>query len=324
MNSFEYKRPESVEQASRQSASPGSRIKAGGTDLLGLLKDHVETAEQVVSINQLDLLKGITERPGGGFSIGACTPLSQVSRHEQLNRRYPVLTQAAESVASPQLRNVGTIGGNICQRPRCWYFRGDFDCIRKGGDTCFAFDGENRFHCVTAGGPCFIVHPSDTAVALLAMEATLLIRNGGNQKAVPIHDFFVLPEKDPTVETILQPGDVLSTIQIPGPPPGFRSVYRKQADRAVFDFATVSVAVNADVRSNTIHHIRIALGGVAPVPWLEKTVSKKLTGLSLGDEKGIRQASNQALSDATPLADNGYKIPLARNMIAEAILSLKD
>ncbi len=324
MNSFEYERAQSVEQASRLSEKPGTRIKAGGTDLLGLFKDDVESADQVISINHLDELKGITERANGGFSIGACTPLNLIVNHEKLKNRYPVLTQAAESVGSPQLRNVGTIGGNICQRPRCWYFRGDFNCIRKGGDTCFAFDGESRFHCVTAGGPCFIVHPSDTAVALLAMDATLLIRNGRDQKTVPIGDFFVLPEKDPTVETILKPGEVVTAIQIPGPPPGYRSVYRKQADRDVFDFATVSVAINADIRSNTIHAVRVALGGVAPVPWFEEAVSNALTGLQLTDKDGIKQAAAEALHDAAPLAQNGYKISLTRNMIAEAVLSLND
>lgn len=323
MKSFEYARPDSIETASAMAAEKGSRIKAGGTDLLGLMKEKVASPERVISIDRLDGLHGITERANGGFSIGASTTLDEIVRHRELGQRFPVLVQAAGSVASHQLRNIGTLGGNLCQRPRCWYFRRDFDCIRKGGDTCFAFDGENRFHCVTGGGPCFIVHPSDTAVALLAMDATLLVRNGTDQKAVPVREFYVLPETDPTVETILGPGDILTAIQIPAPLPGLRSVYQKHADRAVFDFATVSVAIYADVRSDTIHSIRVALGGVAPVPWLQESVGRNLTGISVNDTAAINRAAGKALQDTMPLEQNGYKIALARNMIADAVAALQ-
>ena len=239
MKTFDYLMPDTLNEAVQLSRQRGTRIKAGGTDLLGLLKEGVESPEKLVGLGQVPDLTGIVKRPGGGFSIGAMTTVSDIADHKELGHVYPVLTMAAKSVASPQLRNMGTVGGNICQRPRCWYFRGDFDCLRKGGDTCFAFDGENRFHCVVGGDSCFIVHPSDLAVALTALSATVLVRNTTSQLSVPMDQFFVLPEQDVTRETILEPGDIVTAIQVPGPPPGRRSVYLKTADRTVFDFATV-------------------------------------------------------------------------------------
>jgi len=321
MKSFEYQQPESLEKALEIAAGRG-RIKAGGTDLLGLMKEEIESPGTLVYLGGIKELKRIKERPNSGFSIGTMVSLADVAAHSGIRKRFPLLAEAAASAASPQIRNVGTIGGNLCQRPRCWYFRGHFDCLRKGGDTCFAVDGKNKFHCVVGGGPCYIVHPSDTAVALLALNATLLIRDRDRQRVVPISQFYVLPEKDVTRETILKQGEILTAIQVPGPPPGNRSVFLKASERGVFDFATVSVAIQADVRSSVLHSVSVVLGGVAPIPWYEKTVSQALQGLSLGDGPKIRKAADLALKDAEPLEENGFKIKLARNLVYQAITKL--
>jgi xanthine dehydrogenase YagS FAD-binding subunit len=321
MKSFVYQKPETIEKA-LNIASKGGRIKAGGTDLLGLMKDRIESPGTIVNLTGIKELKRIEERPNSGFSIGAMASLAEVAAHSGIRKRFPLLAEAAASAASPQIRNLGTIGGNLCQRPRCWYFRGEFHCLRKGGDTCFAVDGKNKFHCVVGGGPCYIVHPSDTAVALLALNATLLIQDSKGQRPVPISQFFVLPEKDVTRETILKQGEILTAIQVPGPPPGNRSVYLKTSERGVFDFATVSAGVQADVRSNVIHSARVALGGVAPIPWFEKKVSAALNGIALSDQSAIRKASDLALKDAEPLEENGFKIKLARNLVFQAIMKL--
>lgn len=324
MKTFDYIVPASLSDALTQGSRTNSHFKAGGTDLLGLIKDGVIRPDSVIHLGRLPDLDSIAARPGGGFSIGATTSIDAIANHPELARRFPVVTQAARAVASPQLRNLGTLGGNLCQRPRCWYFRRDFDCVRKGGDRCFAFDGENRFHCVIGGDPCWIVHPSDMAVALRAVNATVLITGPDGQRPVSIREFYVLPETDPERETILQNGELVTAVQIPGPLPGNRSVFLKTADRAVFDFATVSVAVHADVRSDVINSISVVLGGIAPVPWLEKAVSHALTGVSLADGAAIAQVAARALADATPLEQNGYKIELARNLITRAVRQLND
>src|SRR5674476_291727 len=175
LRKFSYRRATSIQAAADAATRPGAHILAGGTDLLGCLRDGVFSADTVVSISGIKALKGIGARPGGGLRIGALTTLSEVAADRQVLSSYPVLAQAAAAAASPQLRNQGTIGGNLCQRPRCWYFRGDFHCLRKGGDICFAAAGESEFHCIFGGAPCFIVHPSDTAPALLALDARVSI-----------------------------------------------------------------------------------------------------------------------------------------------------
>ena len=175
LSNFSYIHPKSLKEAVRQLSADGSRLHAGGTDLLGCLRDHVFEIKRMVSISGLKDLQGINKTSDGGLRIGALAAVADVAENPQVKENYSALAQAASSVASPQLRNQGTIGGNICQKPRCWYYRGDFRCLRKGGDKCFAVAGENQYHCILGGGPCFMVHPSDMASALIAHEATLHI-----------------------------------------------------------------------------------------------------------------------------------------------------
>lgn len=323
MKNFAYKKPKELTEASRLLGDNWTDALpyAGGTDLLGLMKDLIEQPDRLVDLKGIPGLDKILYTPGKGLSIGALVKIAEVAEDPVINKKYAVLAQAAKEVASPQLRNQGTIGGNLCQRPRCWYFRGDFHCLRKGGDVCFAVDGENKFHCVVGGGPCFIVHPSDTAVALLALDASVTVFYREKSRNVPLKDFFVLPEKDVTRENILKPGEIVTGIQVPDVPADMRSGYIKSKERDVWDFATVSAAVVLQGNRNKIAAGRVVLGGVAPVPWLEKEVSSRLTGAVLSDET-LDQIVSSALKAAEPLAQNAFKLPLARNLIKRLVMEL--
>ncbi|HGY54213.1 MAG TPA: xanthine dehydrogenase family protein subunit M [Caldithrix abyssi] len=316
---FEYINPQSLDEAVKL-AGQGS-VYAGGTDLLGLMKNDIAHPQRLVNLKALPELKAVERQKGKGLRLGALVTLNELAENEMLQKDFPAISQAAGSAASPQLRNVGTLGGNLCQRPRCWYFRGDFDCLRKGGATCFAMDGENKYHCVVGGDGCYIVHPSDMAVALLALEAKLEIYGPGGQRLLPISHFYVLPEDDPTVETVLQPGEIITSVIVPEQPVGSRSVFVKFRERSAWDFAVVSVAAALQVQNGAISGGKIALGGVAPVPWLDKKLNNTLAGTAL-DENGINKIAASALTDAEPLEQNGYKVILARNMIKGVLQSL--
>lgn len=217
LTNFSYIRPKSLKEAMKQLSAPGARLHAGGTDLLGCLRDHVFDAKTVVSIRGLEDLQGIKKATDGGLRIGALATISEVAADPVVKMNYPALAQAALSVASPQLRNQGTIGGNLCQKPRCWYYRGEFLCLRKGGEKCFAAAGENQYHCILGGGPCYIVHPSDTAAALVAYEATLHIIGPKGSRVVPVEKFHVLPKTDVHRETVLEPEEIVTEISCPLP-----------------------------------------------------------------------------------------------------------
>jgi len=205
---FAYIRPRTEREALEQLTSPEARIHAGGTDLLGCLRDRVFEADKIVSLGGLDGLEGVRESHDGGLRIGALTSIAAVAENASIRVKFPGLAQAAEAVASPQLRNQGTLGGNLCQRPRCWYFRGDFHCAKKGGDRCFALAGENRYHAIFGGDPCHIIHPSDTAPMLLALRASVRIVGPDGDRIVPLDDFFVLPEDDLYRENTLTRGEL--------------------------------------------------------------------------------------------------------------------
>jgi len=323
MKNFEYLQPKTIEEASQQLGNDWSTSLpfAGGADLLGLVKDRVESPEKLVNLKSLQGMGNIEYTPGKGLRLGALVKISQIAADARIKAKYPVLAQAALEVGSPQLRNVGTLGGNLCQRPRCWYFRGDFHCLRKGGDMCYAVDGENKYHCIVGGGPCFIVHPSDTAVALLALNAKVTMAAGKKTRQIPLKDFFVLPEVDVTRENVLKPGEIVTEVTVPDLPPGSKSAYLKFTERDVWDFAVVSVAAVIQKSGSLIRAGRVAFGGVAPVPWLEEKISSSLTGLMF-DEKKITDLAGKVFADATPLEKNAYKIPLASNLLKRMLINL--
>jgi xanthine dehydrogenase YagS FAD-binding subunit len=222
-------------------------------------------------------------------------------------------------VASPQLRNQGTIGGNLCQKPRCWYYRGEFDCLRKGGDTCFAAQGENQFHCIFGSDDiCFIVHPSDTAPPLVALNAQLKVVGPDGERILPVEDLHVLPASDVRRETWLQPGEIIVAIRIPPPPRNLRTSYRKVRARRAWDFALAGVALALQFDGDIVVDGRVVLSGAAPVPWRSRSVENIIRGKTL-NRQTIAAAAKAVVEGAQPLAKNAYKIPLFRGVIEEEL-----
>ena len=321
MPNFTYLKPKSLKEAITQLSSKGARIQAGGTDLLGCLRDDIFSAEKLVSIGQLKALHGIGQARDGGLRIGALTTIAEIENNKAIKERYSALAQAASEVGSPQLRNQGTIGGNICQKPRCWYYRGEFRCLRKGGDTCYAYDGENQFHCIFGGHLCYIVHPSDTAPALVAFEAMVRVSGPGGTRLVPIARFHVPPGDNVQKETILNPDEIVTDIVLPPPAKGLRSSYRKVRARRSWDFALASVALALQVDGDKIAKARVVFGGAGPVPWRSKEVEEVITGRRL-DAETVNRAAAAAVKNAQSLKHNGYKIPLFRGILEEELTAM--
>jgi len=321
-SNFSYVRPKSLRNAIDHLAVEGARIHAGGTDLLGCLQDEVFDVSKVVSLGDLTELQGISENAAGGLRIGALTTINELSLHPKITEDYAALVEAAAEVASPQLRHQGTLGGNLCQKPRCWYYRGEFHCRRKGGDTCYALHGENEYHCILGAYTCCIVHPSDTAPALVALDAVVRISGTKGSREVKLEDFFVLPSEDVTRETVLQPDEILTEVILPPPPPGLRSSYRKVRARRSWDFALASVALALQFEGDVVNAARVVLGGAAPVPWRSPAAEDILTGSRL-DDATIGQAARTAVADAEPLEKNGYKIPLFVGILEEELAAIR-
>ncbi len=316
---FDYVQARDLREAVRLLGAEGARVHAGGTDLLGCLRDGVFGVRTVVSIAGLGELAGISELAGGALRIGALTSVAAVASNPMVRERYRALAQAAESVGSPQLRNQGTIGGNLCQKPRCWYYRGEFDCLRKGGQKCFAVEGQNAGHCILGGADCFIVHPSDIAPALVVFGASVKIAGPRGERSLPVEGFHMPPGKDAQRETMLEPGEVVTGFEIPAPPPGCRSSYRKVRSRQSWDFALAGVALALRVESGKVTWARVALSGAAPIPWRSKEAEAVLTGATIGPEIA-KKAAAAAMAGARPLAKNGYKVRLFEGLIATEIL----
>ena len=317
---FRYVRPASLSEAIKELSAPESRLHAGGTDLLGCLRDGVFSARKLVSVSSVAELRGIAPAASGGLRIGALSTLAEIASHRTIAEQYSALAQAAASAASPQLRNQGTLGGNLCQRPRCWYFRGDFHCFRKGGEMCYAPKGENEFHCIFGGDGCYMVHPSDLAPALIALEAHARIAGPKGRRMVPLDSFFVPPSKDITKETVLEQGEILTEVLLP-PPAALRSTYRKARVRASWDFALAGVALAVRTRGDTIGSARVVLSGVAPVPWRAVAAEQALLNRRV-DAATAAEAAVHAVAGAEPLPQNGYKVDLVRGIVEEAILAL--
>jgi len=318
---FRYVQAQSVRDAAKHLAAKDAMVHAGGTDLLCCLRDHVFSAEKIVSISRISELRGISETSDGGVRIGALATITEVAESSLIKRLYPGLAQGAIEVASPQLRNQGTLGGNLCQKPRCWYYRGEFHCLRKGGDQCYAVGGENQFHCIFGGDLCYIVHPSDTAPPLVALEASVRVKGADGSKNIPVEEFHMPPGTDPQRETVLEPGDLITEIHIPPPPQGLRSSYRKVRTRRAWDFALVGLALALQVQEGKVRHARVVFSGVAPVPWRSRETEESITGKSL-DRKTIARAAEAAVQGAEPMENNGYKIPLLKGIVEEELTAM--
>jgi len=319
--SFSYIRPRSLDEAIRFLSLDGTRLHAGGTDLLGCLREGIFEAATVVSIAGIKELKGVLSTPAGGLRIGALTTIAEIVRHPIINSKYRALSMAAAEVASPQLRNQGTIGGNLCQKPRCWYYRGEFNCLRKGGDLCYAVEGENQYHCIFGGENCFIVHPSDMAPALVALQASVVIAGPNGQRTLAVENLHVPPSEDYTRETVLEPDEIITEIVLPPPAAGLRSSYRKVRARRAWDFALAGVALAIEFNGDRAVECRAVLSGAAPVPWRSLEIDAAVKGRIL-DGNRAAEAAAAAVKDAEPMAQNGYKIPLFRGLIEQELTGI--
>ena len=307
----------SFPEAAREAARPGTVLKAGGVDLLDRMKEGLDSPERVVSIAHIPGHDRIEAGPPA--RIGALATLAKISSHGELRRLYPALADAAGGAATPQIRNMATLGGNLCQRPRCWYYRlAEFDCRKKGGQECFALEGENRFHAIFDTDVCCCVHPSAAATALVAYGARLETVSREGRRAIAIEDFFTRPTEDPTRENNLKPGEIVETVTLPAPTEGVRSVYKKLKEKESFDWPLVEACVNLRISGGTVRDARVVLGSVSPVPRRAREAEAILTGARIDAQLPAR-AAEAALSAATPLGKNAYKARLARVMLERAL-----
>ena len=322
MNRFQYVRPNSAEEAVSLLGNDFSKVKilAGGLDLIGEMKQHLVEPETVVSISGLDELKTIQD-DGDKIRIGAGVTLCEIARHESIRKRYTALAEAASQVGSPQIRHAGTLGGNLCQRPRCWYYRDEtYSCLKKGGRLCYSITGRNQYHAILGGGPCFMIHPSDCAPALIALAATIRLLGPESSREMPLENFFVLPTQDYRRENVIKPDEILTEVQIPDT--GMRSTFIKFREKESFDWALSSVAIALKLEGTFCEEARIVLGGVAPAPWRLQKVEEILRGKEI-TESIARQASDAAVEGAFPLKENEGKIPLTKTLVKRAIMKIK-
>jgi len=327
MKEFQFNRASSIAQAVQMGAKSSTaqmgatvRFIAGGTNLVDLMKLNVESPEQVVDINGLPLNK-VERLPNGGLRIGALVRNSDLAHDPMVVRDYPVLSQALLSGASPQLRNMATTGGNLLQRTRCVYFRDlAHECNKRSpGSGCAAMDGYHRTLAILGtSDSCIATNPSDMNVALTALEAAIHIQGSKGERAVPINDFYLLPGSTPNRETVLEPGDLITSVTLPAPSPGTRSVYLKLRDREAYEFALASAAVVATVSGRTIQRIRVALGGVGTKPWRSPEAEQALQGKPVGAES-FRAAAEAALREARPRSGNAFKVELSKRCLVRAL-----
>src|ERR687883_914182 len=326
MKAFELYEPASVAEATQTltQLGPRARVLGGGSDLVGgIMKDWVTGKGMPLP----DALIDLTTVPGldkinvgaDGAKIGATVTLTDLIEHKDLQQQYPLLTQAALSVASPLIRNFGTLGGNINQRPRCWFFRGEgFNCYKKGGDFCFAVTGDNRYHAIIGGELCYIVHPSDTATALLALNAQAKVSGPNGERTVPFDQYFHGPREDVLTENVLKANEILTEVFIPAAAAGAKMAWTKLKDRQVYDFAVVAVAAAFSVDGGNWKDGRVTLGGVAPVPYRAQVIEDALKGKDV--KATVKQAAAQIRTVARPMSLNAYKIDLAQGLIERTIL----
>lgn len=294
-------------------------ILGGGQDTYGWLKDRAKHPRAMIDLNGIEALRGIHDF-ADGIEIGAATTLREIIRDERINRDYRLLSDAAATVASPQIRNVGTLGGNLVQDARCWYYRRGLSCYRAGGNTCYADtpDAINREHCIFGASRCVAVTPSDTATAMVALEATMVVQSVDGERTVRAEDFFVGPSTHITQMTSLEPGEILTAVRIPAKWAGKKFYFEKVADRNVWDFALVSIAVAMSMDGDTISESRFVCGGVACTPHRLRNVENAARGKSLSDESADTVASIAA-AGARALNANQYKLPMMENLVRRAM-----
>jgi xanthine dehydrogenase YagS FAD-binding subunit len=325
MKSFENIDVKSVREAvgllsKFQQQKKVAAVVGGGSEYLQLMKDHVVEPDYLINLKTIPNLDYIKEERGG-FRIGALAKLADIEAHPAIKEKLLILSDAAGEAASPQIRNAGTIAGNLCQRPFCWYFRSsNFTCLRKGGQVCYTVTGDSRFHAILGAGPSYIVHPSDTAPALVALGAQIKIAGPTGEKTMPLEKFFVLPSVDYKHENVLAPGEIVTEIVVPTPKSGSKGFYHKVRERLAWDHAIVAVATIVESNAGIVRNAHVVMGGVAPIPWHAAKAEEFLRGKKL-DEGVTRQAGEIALEGAKPLKDNSYKVKIAQDLIQRGLLA---
>lgn len=320
MNRFAFVDCTTVDQALSE-LKDGAVVKAGGIDLLDLMKDGIVAPPKLVNIRNVSSLRGITVTKAG-LELGPLATLSEIAAHPEIQQSYSALADAAGHAATPQVRNMATLGGNITQRPRCWYFRSsDFDCKKKGNTSqeCHAHEGENQYHAVMNNSTCAMVHPSSTAVPLLGMDAQVELTSKRGKRTVAMSDFYVAPEKNLLNETALQPGELITKITVPAPEPGTRSAYQKYGEKESFDWPLADAGVVLVMDGQRCRKAAIVLGVAAPTPIRAQAAEAVLAGKTI-DEATARAAAKAAMQGATPLSQNGYKVQLFQTAIYRTIL----
>ena len=326
MPAFELFQPANTDDAVALLSKYGKEAwpMAGGLDTFDWLKDRIKRPSVVVDLSQIQELRGI--RPwNGGLEIGAMTTLTEVVRHPDVRSKFSILSTGAEAAASPQIRNQGTLGGNVSQDARCWYYRGGWKCYRAGGNTCYADTPTaiNREHAILHADRCVAVNPSDSAPALIALDAQMVIRSSSGERVVSAEDYFIGPDLDITHMTVLKPGDLLTAIRIPSTWAGANFYFEKIRDRQVWDFPLVNVASAGVFNGNNIERMRIAVNGVAARPLRLHEVEAAVAGKPRNEETAA-MAAEIAIRGAEPLRYNGYKVPLMRNLVKRAIRGVEE
>jgi xanthine dehydrogenase YagS FAD-binding subunit len=327
MRTFEYARAATLDEApglvaGEHTLQNGKRFLAGGTDLLTLMKADVIQPSLLVDIKRTDGLPRDIKESEEGLTLGALTTLGEIERHPVIAQRFRALSEAVSLAATPQLRNMATIGGNLLQRPRCWYYRSAlFHCWLKGGSECQARDGENQHHAIFGESPCVATHPSDPAAALMALGATVRLRGSAGERTLMVEELFAEPTDEHRAETVIRPDELLLDVSLPAPAGGARSTYLKAMDRKVWAFALVGVAAMLRLDGRKVAEARLVLSGVAPIPWRAHAAEQLLTGQEATPEL-LARAADTALAEAHALEHNGYKVPLARNLVRRALTDL--
>jgi xanthine dehydrogenase YagS FAD-binding subunit len=325
MKSFENIDVKSVKEAvgllqKYNNEKKSAAVVGGGSEYLQLMKVRVATPDYLLNLKSIPGLSYIKEETSG-FRIGALTTLTEIEEHKGVQEKLLFLSQAAGEAASPQIRNAGTIAGNLCQRPFCWYFRSaSHTCLRKGGEVCFTVAGDSRYHAILGAGPSYIVHPSDLATPLVALGAKIKIAGPAGEKTMPLENFFVLPQVNHRRENILGPAEIVTEIQVPLPKAGSKGFYHKVRERQAWDHAIVSVATVVQSGGGAVRDACVVLGGVAPVPWRAPKAEEFLRGKPV-DETAAQKAGEIALDGAKPLKDNVYKVGLAKALVERALLA---
>jgi xanthine dehydrogenase YagS FAD-binding subunit len=332
MKTFSSANPKTVADAVKLLGKGNGAVVGGGSDLLGMVKERLISPDVLVNLRSIPGLDQVKEQ-ANEVVIGGLITLSALAEHPLIRSRYAVLAEAAGVVGTPQIRNAGTLAGNVCQRPWCWYFRNGFPCYKNGGKTCFSVVGENEFHAIFGGGPSYIVHPSDTAPALVALDAKFKIAGPSGERVIAASDFFAPPSKDPARENVLAHDEVLIEVRLPAygswtfntpystTKSALRSAYHKELDRESWTHAVASVAVVLEMEGSTCKKARVVLGGVAPIPWRVPKVEAMLEGKRITPELAA-QAGQAAVEGAKPLAKNGYKVKLTAAIVKRTLSAL--